>query len=104
MQTMLERIADAEKQADLVLEEANRQARESVAAAKEQAETAVAEAAEAEREKTAQALAKAETDGQALGESILSGVRGEISSVRAAAESKLPDAVTYLLERIEATL
>lgn len=104
MRTMLERIADAERQADRILEEANQRAKEQIAAARDEAGIAVERASEAEREKTARALAAAEAEGNALKETILASVRTEIETVREHAETRLFDAVAYLTERIEATL
>ena len=104
MQTMLERIAEAEKRADLVLEEANQKARERIAEAKAASETAIANASEKERAKTANALMEAEKQGIEQGEQILSSVRSEIEAVRQSALDRLPEAVAYLLERIDATV
>ena len=104
MRTMLERIAEAEQQADKIIEEANAKAREQVAAAKTEAEAAVAQELDAERRKTAQSLANAEERGKALRDEIITSVRKEIDEARTTAVNKLPDTVSYLMERIESEL
>ncbi len=104
MQNMLERITAAEQQADQMLEQAGTQARELIARTKAEAETAVTDAQAEERSKTAAALAAAERQGEQEAAGILAEVRSEIESVRTAAQKKLPDAVSYLMERIETTL
>ena len=78
MQTMLERISEAEQQADQLIEQANTAARERIAKAKEEAEVFVASAQDKERS-----------------------VRKDIAAVREQACNKIPDAVAYLSERIE---
>ena len=74
MRTMLERIAEAEQQADKIIEEANAKAREQIATAKAEAEAAVAQELDAERRKTAQSLANAEERGKELRDEIISSV------------------------------
>ena len=104
MQTMLDRIAEAEQQADAILEQASKDAKDSIAKAKTDAEAAVAEAAESEHKQTADALARAESEGERLSEQILCDVRKDIIQSHAAAAEHVPEAVTYLMERIEATV
>ncbi|MBR3179746.1 MAG: hypothetical protein IKF49_09610 [Clostridia bacterium] len=104
MSTMLERIAEAEQQADKIIEEANIKAREQIASAKAEAEAAVAQELDAERRKTVQSMANAEERGKELRDEIIAAVRAEISEARTAAENKLPETVSYLMERIESEL
>lgn len=104
MQTMLERIADAEQRADRLLEGANAASRERIAAAKAASEAAVAAALDAERKKTAEAQSEAERKGEALGREILTEVQTEIDAVRTGASDKLSAAVSYLMERIDKAL
>ena len=104
MPNMLERIAEAEQQADRMIEEANAAARERVTGAKAEAEQAVADALKAERQKTADALAAAETQGEANAKEILAAVEADKAAVRAAALDRLPEAVSYLMERVKATV
>jgi vacuolar-type H+-ATPase subunit H len=101
---MLERIAEAEQQADKIIEEANIKAREQIASAKAEAEAAVAQELDAERRKTVQSMANAEERGKELRDEIIAAVRAEISEARTAAENKLSDTVSYLMERIESEL
>ena len=104
MRTMLKRIAEAEQQADKIIEEANAKAREQIATAKAEAEAAVAQELDAERRKTAQSLANAEERGKELRDEIISSVRTQINEARTAAVAKLPDTVSYLMERIDSEL
>ncbi len=104
MPTMLERIAEAEKQADRMIEEANAAARDQIANAKAEAEDAVAEALKAERQKTADAIAAAEAEGESNAKAILASVDADKAAVRAAALDRLPEAVSYLMERVKATV
>ena len=96
MQTMMERIAEAEQQADRILEEANAGAKDRVAAARE----AFAASQEFERAKTAEAKETAERLGRQQAEEILVSVRGEIADLKRQCEAKIPKAVSYILERI----
>lgn len=100
MQTMMERIAEAEQQADRILEEANAGAKDRVAAAREEAEHAFAASQEFERAKTAEAKETAERLGRQQAEEILVSVRGEIADLKRQCEAKIPKAVSYILERI----
>ena len=100
MQTMMERIAEAEQKADRLLENANETARNRVAAAREEAAASVTAAQDFERAKTAEAKENAQRHGETLAAGILSDVSGEIVNVRKAGEAKIPEAVSYLLERI----
>ena len=104
MNTMLERIKEAELQADRLVEQANVQARESIVLAKADAEAAVSEAAEAERKATAEAVLKAEAEGEAMQNDIFSHHRETLLKEQKAAETKVPEAVRYLMERVEATV
>ncbi|MBR0081381.1 MAG: hypothetical protein IJP98_01425 [Clostridia bacterium] len=100
MQTMMERIAEAEQQADRLLEEANTSARDRIAAAKEEAESSYSASQDFERAKTVEAKALAERRGEQIAAEILADVSKEIDAVRTASEAKIPDATAYLLERI----
>lgn len=104
MNTMLERITEAEQQADRIVELANTQAREAIALAKANAEASISAAADMERKATAEATAKAETEGEAMQNEILSNQREVILNEQKAAEAKLSDAVSYLMERVEAAV
>ena len=101
MQTMLERISEAEQQADQLIEQANTAARERIAKAKEEAEVFVASAQDKERSKTSEVLETAKADGDREADAILSSVRKDIAAVREQACNKIPDALAYLSERIE---
>ena len=49
-------------------------------------------------------MANAEERGKELRDEIIAAVRAEISEARTAAENKLPETVSYLMERIESEL
>ena len=66
MTSIMERIAEAEKQADAILDEANRTARERVTQAKNDAEEALAAADESQRKQTADALLRAREEGERI--------------------------------------
>lgn len=100
----MERIADAEARADAILEEANRTARERVANAKTEADEAIAAAAAQEREQTAEALKKAQADGEAIAKEVTEKARSETEALIGKAKTHVPEAVAYLMERIEATV
>lgn len=101
MQDMLERIAAAETQADQILAQANEQARELISRAKAESEEMIAREHADELKKTEEALSKAEADGETAAAEILSATREGIVAIRQNAEAKIPEAVSYLMERIE---
>ena len=70
MTSIMERIAEAEKQADAIIEDANRTARERVTQAKNDAEEALAAAEELQRKQTADALARAREEGERIAEQV----------------------------------
>ena len=100
MQTMMERIAEAEQQADRMLEEANTGAKDRIAAAREEAENAFAASQEFERAKTTEAKEHAQRLGEQQAKEILAAVHGEIADMQSKSEAKIPEAVSYVLERI----
>ena len=61
----------------------------------------LAAAAEAERQKTREALNKAEEDGKVLAQKVLLEARETVAREENAARAKLPDAVAYLMERVD---
>ena len=104
MTSIMERIADAEKQADAILEEANRTARERVTQAKNDAEEALASADESERQQTADALLRAREEGERIADEVTAKIRTETDAVHADAVLHIPEAVASLMERIEAAV
>ena len=68
MQTMLERIAEAEQQADAIIEKANSEARDRIAAARAEADASFAAARDSERDQTVEALATARQQGDQMAE------------------------------------
>ena len=104
MSSIMERIAEAEKQADAILEEASRTARERITQAKNDADSALNAADEAERQKTADALRHAREEGERIAEEVTARVRTETDAVHADAVQYIPKAVASLMERIEATV
>ena len=104
MTSIMERIADAEKQADAILEEANRTARERVTQAKTDAEAALAEADEQQRRETADALLRAREEGERIAAQVTADAKAETDALHAKAALNVSDAVASLMERIEATV
>ena len=104
MTSIMERIAEAEKQADAILEEASRAAREQVTQAKNDADAALAAADEAERKRTADALQRAREEGERIAEQVAAETKAETDATHAKAVSNIPEAVASLMERIEAAV
>ena len=104
MTSIMERIAEAETRADAILEEANRTARERVAKERTDADEAIANAAESERVHTAEMLRQAQTDGEAMAAEVTDRAKAETQKLIGAAERHVPEAIAYLMERIEATV
>ncbi|MDD3400030.1 MAG: hypothetical protein PHT58_00155 [Eubacteriales bacterium] len=101
MQAMMEQIALTEQEAENIRAKAIQDAKDSIARAKADAEAAIKVADDKEREKTKAALLQAEIDGAALGQSMMEEARVKIGSDRKFAEEKIPEAVKYLIERVE---
>ena len=104
MTSIMERIAEAESRADAILEEANRAARERVAKERTDADEAIAAAAESARANTAEILRQAQTDGEGFAVEVTAKAQAETRKLIAAAERHVPEAIAYLMERIEATV
>ena len=104
MQDMLQRIAEAEQQADQILEQANEQAKEMITRAKtESEEMIVREHADALKQ-TEEAIGRAEAEGETAAAEILEATRKGILAIRQNAAARIPEAVSYLMERIETTV
>ena len=101
MDSMIDKIRAAEKQAEDIRAQAVTDARDMAARAREEAAERLIAAAEAERQKTREALAKAEEDGKVLARQVLAEAREVVAREEAAARAKLPDAVAYLMERVD---
>jgi len=101
MDSMIDKIRAAEKQAEDIRAQAVIDARDMGARAREEAAERLAAAAESERQKTREALAKAEEDGKVLAAKVLSEAREIVAREEDAARAKLPDAVAYLMERVD---
>ena len=101
MDSMIDKIRAAEKQAEDIRAQGLTDARDMAARAREEAAERLTAAAEAERQKTREALAKAEEDGKALSAQVLQKARETVAEEEAAARAKLPDAVAYLMERVD---
>jgi vacuolar-type H+-ATPase subunit H len=104
MASIMERIAEAERQADAILEEANRTARESVTRVKTEAEEAIAAADEQGRARVAAALVLARKEGEGVADGVARKAKEETDAMLSAAEKNVSEAVSYLMERIEATV
>ena len=104
MTSIMERIAEAERQADAVLEEANRTARESVTRVRTEAEEAIAAADEHGRARLADALVLARKNGEDVADDVARKAKKETDALLSEAEKNVDEAVSYLMERIEATV
>ena len=104
MTSIMARIADAEKQADAILEEANRTARERVTQAKNDAEAALAAADEAQRRQTAEALQRAREEGERIAEQVTAEAKAETEALHDRAAVNVSEAVASLMERIESAV
>ncbi len=104
MTSIMERIAEAETRADAILEEANRTARENVAKARTEADEMIAAAAERERVHTAEMLQEAQKDGEGIAAEVTFKAETETAALIGKAERNVPEAVAYLMERIEAAI
>lgn len=104
MASIMERIAEAEKQADAILEEANRTARERVTQAKNDAEEALTAADASERQKTADALLRAREEGERIAAQVTARAKAETDLLHSQAAGNVAEAVASLMERIEAAV
>lgn len=104
MHSIIDEIAEAEKQAEEIRQQAAAQARESISFAQADAATALSDAEIAERDKTRAALLQAEQDGDALAQTILSDMAKEADELCARARERSAEAVSYLVKKVtEAT-
>ncbi len=101
MDSMIDKIRAAEKQAEDIRAQGLTDARDMAARTREEAAERLAAAAEEERQKTREALQKAEEDGKVLSEQVLDAARQVVAREEAAARAKLADAVAYLMERVD---
>ena len=101
MDSMIDKIRAAEQRAEDIRAQAATDARDMAARAREEAAERLTAAAESERQKTREALQKAEEDGKLLSAQVLSAAREGVAREEAAARAKLPDAVAYLMERVD---
>jgi len=101
MESMIDKIRAAEKQAEDIRAQAATDARDMAVHAREEATERLAAAAEAERQKTRDALAQAETEGKELAQQVLSQARETVAKEEAAAREKMAQAVAYLMERVD---
>ena len=99
MGSLLDEIAAAEQRAEAVRQEAAAAAREAIALAQANAKAALAEVDSCEREKTRSELAVAERAGNAEAEEILRRMAEETEILCLAAQSRVDDAVSYLLKK-----
>ncbi len=104
MTSIMERVAEAEKKADAILEEANRTARERITQAKNDAEEALAAADESQRRETADALLRAREEGERIAEQVTARAKAETDALHTKAVLNVSEAVASLMERIEAAV
>lgn len=104
MQGIMEKITEAEQQADLMIEEAKVAARDAVTKAKADSEARISAAVISEREESTAAVERANREGALLAQSILGEHRNSLNESRTQSEAKLSEAVAYLMERVEATV
>ena len=101
MDSMIDKIRAAEKQAEDIRAQGLADARDMAARAREEAAERLAAAAEAERQKTREALVKAEEEGKVLSGQVLAQARDAVAREEKAARAKIADAVAYLMERVD---
>ncbi|MDO4573008.1 MAG: hypothetical protein Q4C13_06530 [Clostridia bacterium] len=100
MRSIMEEIAEAERQAEEIRQNAAAEAREAIGFAHADAETVLSELDISEREKLREALIGAERNGEAAAQEILSGMERETAEACARARDRIDEAVTYLIKRV----
>lgn len=101
MRSIIDEIAAAETQADEIRQNAVVAARELMLEKKNAADAAYAAQEGVEREKTRTALEQAENEGAALTKTILADLAETADQQCAAAAEKLPEAVAYLMKKVQ---
>ena len=100
MPSIVEKITKAEEEAAALKREAARKGREDLAAARKGAAEALADAREASRRSIEAAERSAESEGAALAEQIRGERAAEADALCAKARQSLPEAVSYIMERV----
>lgn len=100
MHSIIDEITGAEAQAAQIRQDAVLAARETVSAAREGAEKQIASQAEFARTKLREESQKAEAEGDAAAKEILKARADESRDAVAGAETKLREAVDYLVGRV----
>lgn len=101
MRSIIEEIAAAEQQAEDIRASAASEGRERIAKANDEAEQAMASLEAAEREAMKAALAQAELGGEAVARDMAAHMEAEAEAQCKAAEQRLPEAVAYLMKRVQ---
>ena len=102
MRSIIDEIAQAEREADEIRREAAASGRERIAAAREASEKALAAMDDTEREQLRAALDKAELDGEREAASVHRALCEQADALCKRAEERLEDTVAYLLNRVRA--
>ncbi|MDL2235813.1 hypothetical protein LJC07_06670 [Christensenellaceae bacterium OttesenSCG-928-L17] len=100
MRSIIDQVREVEDQAVTIRQEAVQQGKDLVASAQAQVKEQALKEAEAERLVLKDATQQAEASGKVQAEEIIAGRAAEADADCKRAEEKLPQAVTYLLEKV----
>ncbi len=103
MRSVIEEIAAAEQLAEEIRQNTSVQARELTLNAKDDAQQALSNLESDERVRLQAELEAAKQQGEDLSAELLSKLSQEADALCAAANAKLPDAVSYLLDKVTKT-
>lgn len=100
MSTIIERITEAEETADKLRKEAAAEAREAILAAEVQVHSQKAKERQDGLARLREAADKAQFEGDKTAEKIMEETRVKTAALCAEARGRIPNAVTYLMERV----
>ena len=103
MRSVIDEIAAAEQQAEEIRLSATAEAREMTQKAREDAKAALAALELAQRDEEQTQMERARGQGEALSKGMLLKLEQEADELCARAQSKLPEAVAYLLNKVTKT-
>lgn len=100
MRSIIDEIAQAEKQADEIRQSAVADGRDRIAAAVEASKRALETLDETERKKTQQALADAEAEGEKMADGMKRTIEQDADALCKNAEAHLDDTVRALMDKV----
>lgn len=100
MRSIIDEITSAETQADQIRQDAAAFARDSMTEARAEADENLRKTEAAQREITRTALERAEQEGEELSSQLLTRMNRDADQVCQAAEARMEDAVSYIIERV----